>query len=742
MSVFPLFKQLDGMDCGPTCLKMIAKYYGKSLSTKYLKECTYITKEGSSMLGLSEAADNIGFRTIGIRLSVEQLYKEVPLPCIVHWKPNHFVVVYKIAINSSFVSGTRKDRIRVHVADPAKGKITYSIDDFKKAYLSTVRSGEEKGHCLLLEPTPEFYKHEDKVTADSTSIFSLLEYLRPFKKLIVQLLLCFIAASLLQLILPFLTQSLVDKGINYKDLNLLTLILIAQLSLTLGQTMVSFIQGWIMLHLTTRLDISLISDFLIRLMRMPLSFFDSKLTGDLMQRIADNGRIQNFLTSTSLNILFAIGNFIVFSCIMLYYSPSVFIIFLTGSTIYILWVKLFLKFRRQIDSRRFTQMAGNQNNLIQLITGMQEIKLNNCEKQKRWEWERIQAKLFKISINGLMIAQYQQGGALLINSAKNFTITYFTANAVIQGHLTLGMLFSIQYIIGQLNSPVESLLGFIQSWQDAKISLERLNEIQNKETDDKFDENTIFTLPLKKDIKINNLTFHYEGPNSPAILNKIDLVIPENKVTAIVGVSGSGKTTLLKMLLGFYKPFEGNITVGSVSLNHIHSKVWRQKTGVVMQEGFIFSDTIANNIAISDETIDKNKLLHAVVMANIKEFIEALPLRYNTMIGSSGHGISQGQKQRLLIARAIYKNPQFIFFDEATNALDANNERVIMDNLNEFFKGKTVVVVAHRLSTVKSADNIVVLDKGKIIEQGNHSQLSMLKGEYYNLVKNQLQLGS
>lgn len=741
MKDFPIIKQLDSMDCGPACLRMIAKYYGKSYSAKFLRDHVSISKVGTSMLGLSDAAENIGFKTLGIRLELERFYNEAPLPCIVHWGQKHFVVVYKISNKYSLFRYNRKANVKVHIADPATGRKIYSTNEFQKAWLSTVRNGKEIGHCLVLEPNIEFYKKEDE-PINNTIIFDLVGYLRPFKKLIIQLVLCFIASSLLQVLLPFLSQSLVDKGINYKDLNFLTIVLIAQLALTLGQTSVNFIQSWIMLHLTTRVDISLIANFLSRLMSMPLSFFDSKNAGDIMQRIGDNSRIQNFLTSTSISIVFAIGNFIVFSFIMLYYNISIFLIFLSGSTVYILWIKLFLKYRRKLDNSKFAQSSGNQSNMIELINGMQEIKLNNCEKQKRWQWESIQVKLFKINAKVLILGQYQQGGALLINSTKNFVIVYFTASAVIHGTLTLGMLFSIQYIIGQLNSPIEQFINFIQSWQDAKISLERLGEIKNQKTENEYDDGVIYSLPNKKDIFIKDLTYYYEGPNSPAVLNNVTLVIPEKKVTAVVGVSGSGKTTLLKMLLGFYKPIKGDINIGDVPLHQIDCKVWRQNTGSVMQESFIFTDTIANNIAISDEAIDKKKLSHAVFMANIKDFIETLPIRYNTIVGSGGHGLSQGQKQRLLIARAIYKDPQYIFFDEATNALDSNNEKVIMDNLKEFFTGKTVVVVAHRLSTVRNADNIVVMDKGRIVEQGTHVELNNLKGEYFNLVKNQLELGS
>jgi ATP-binding cassette, subfamily B, bacterial len=749
MPRFPFYPQFDVKDCGPTCLRMIAKHYGKVYSLNTLRERSFITREGVSMLGISDAAETIGFRTVGAKLNLDQLINEASLPCIVHWKRNHFVVLIKIA-RPNYLRITRKNSnqapeksgdLLVHIADPARGIVCYKIEEFKKAWLSTVNNGEEKGHCLLLEPTPEFYAIED-VKLNRKNAFFLLRYLRPYKGLVVQLVLSFVVASILQLILPFLTQSIVDKGINYKDFSFLTLVLVAQLALMLGQSAVEFIRGWIMLHLTTRVNISLISDFLVKLMRLPIAFFDSKMTGDIMQRIGDNSRIQNFLTSTSLNIFFSGTNFIIFGCIMASYNPKVFLIFLLGSALYVFWVSIFLKYRRELDNRRFAQSASNQSNIIQLITGMQEIKLNNCEKQKRWEWERIQALLFKISIKGLMLNQYQSAGALLINSSKNFIITFFTARSVIDGQMTLGMMLAVQYIIGQMNSPIEQLIGFMQSWQDAKISLERLGEIQEKEPEDSDNVLKVSEMPNEMDIKIKNLSFQYEGPHSPLVLKKIDLVIPANKVTAIVGTSGSGKTTLLKLLLGFYQPAEGEITVGNTSLNTINCHLWRQQTGAVMQDGFIFSDTIANNITVSDEIIDKEKLLHAVKVANIKEFIESLPLGYNTQIGGEGHGISQGQKQRILIARAVYKNPRILLFDEATNALDANNEQIIMRYLDEFFTGRTVVIVAHRLSTVKHADNIIVLEKGAIVEQGKHMELAKLNGSYYHLVKNQLELGS
>lgn len=733
MKKFPHYTQLDAMDCGPTCLRMVAKYYGKNYSLETLRERSYITREGISLLGTSEAAESIGFRTMGVKITFEQLVNEAPLPCIAHWKQEHFVVVYKITKN--------KNGYTIYLADPAEGLVKLTEQEFKKAWLSTKEEGEEKGVCLLLETTPDFYAEEGEKQKKASFRF-LFKYLRPYKKFLTQLFLGLLAGSLLQLIFPFLTQSIVDYGISNRDIGFVYLVLIAQLMLFAGRTAVEFIRGWILLHISTRINISLISDFLIKLMKLPIRFFDIKMIGDLMQRIGDHTRIQNFLTSTSLSILFSVFNLVIFGAILAFYNLKIFLVFLFGSALYALWIIVFMKKRKELDYKRFTQLSSNQSNVIQLITGMQEIKLNNCEKQKRWEWERIQAALFKVNVKSLSLNQYQQAGSVFINEVKNIFISFIAAAAVINGQMTLGMMLAVQYIIGQLNSPVEQMISFMQSAQDAKISLERLGEIHDKEEEENPDDMKLAELPEKKSIGITDLSFQYEGPHSEMVLENLNLAIPENKITAIVGTSGSGKTTLIKLLLGFYDPLKGEIEVGGSQLQNFSQRMWRGKCGVVMQDGFIFSDTIAKNIAVSDEIIDKEKMLDAVKVANIQEFIESLPLGYNTKIGSDGHGLSQGQKQRVLIARAVYKNPEFIFLDEATNALDANNERKIMEKLDEFFKGKTVVIVAHRLSTVKNADQIVVLEKGKIMELGTHDELSRKKGAYYELVKNQLELGN
>ena len=728
MPKFPFFKQYDAMDCGPACLRMIAAFYGKTYSLQKLRELAHISREGVSLLGLSEAAETIGFRTIGTRITSEQLL-EAPKPCVVHWDQDHFVIVYNY--RKGFV----------YVSDPAFGLVKYSETEFKKHWLATVRQGEQKGICLLFELTPKFFELEGEVINRSNFRF-LLKYLRPHQKLVVQLVMGFLAGSLIQLIFPFLTQSIVDIGINNQDINFIYLILAAQMMLFLSRMTVDFIRSWILLHISTRINISIISDFLIKLMKMPLGFFDTKMIGDLLQRIGDHHRIERFLTSQSLNVIFSVFNIIIFSIVLAIYNLGIFLVFIFGSVLYIGWIFLFLRKRRELDFKRFVQMADNQSKLIQLINGMQEIKLNNYERQKRWEWERIQARLFKVNLNNLSLQQYQQAGSVFINETKNIVITILAATAVVNGHMTLGMMLAVQYIIGQMNSPLDQMIEFIQVSQDAKISLERLAEIHNSKDEDQDQEGMLTELPVSADIRISNLVFQYEGPHSPKVLNNLNLVIPHGKITAIVGTSGSGKTTLVKLLLGFYPPVSGYIKVGDSDLTTFQQHWWRDKCGAVMQDGFIFSDTIAINVAVGDEEIDKVKLSHAVRMANIQEFIETLPLNYNTKIGAEGVGLSQGQKQRILIARAIYKNPEFIFFDEATNALDANNEKVILENLNEFFTGKTVVVVAHRLSTVKNAHQIIVLEKGSIVEIGSHEELTFKKGAYYQLVKNQLELGN
>lgn len=618
--------------------------------------------------------------------------------------------------------------------------MTYKEEEFKRCWISSREKGQDTGVALVLEPTPDFYSMEEDRKEAKKKLNFFFRYLSPHKKALVQLVLGMVIGSILQLIVPFLTQSLVDVGIRDNNLNFITLILVAQLIIFIARLSVDFIRSWLLLHMNIRINISLISDFLVKLMRLPLHFFDTKMIGDIMQRIGDHSRIESFLTGSSISTLFSFVNFIVFGFVLAYYDLSIFGLFLLGNLLYVIWVLSFMKYRRELDLRRFSQASTEQSTLYQIITGMQEIKLNNCETQKRWKWERIQVKLFKISVKGLALQQYQQVGSVFFNQTTNILISYIAARAVVEGNMTLGMMMSLTYIIGQLNSPIEQFIGFARSFQDAKISLERLNEIHQKEDEEETAVDKVSFLPQDHTFTIENLCFSYDG-SPDYVLNNVNLTIPRNKITAIVGASGSGKTTLIKLLLGFYTPNKGNIKVGDVYLKNINPHLWRSVTGSVMQDGFIFSETIAENIAIGEEVIDKERLLKAAQIANIDQFIDSLPLGYNTKIGMEGSGISQGQRQRILIARAVYKNPDFLFFDEATNALDANNEREIMEHLNEFYRGKTVVIVAHRLSTVQNADKIVVLDKGGIVEEGTHQELTCLKGIYYRLVKNQLELG-
>ncbi|MFV0266343.1 MAG: peptidase domain-containing ABC transporter [Draconibacterium sp.] len=746
MPNFPYFSQLDTMDCGSTCLRMVAKYYGKNYSLQYLRSRSYLTREGVSMLGISEAAEHIGFRTKGYQLTWEELRDDVPLPCIVHWKQRHFVVVYAIKKMKPFFYFSLKKKawdgpVLVYVSDPARGPLTYTKEEFLKCWLSTKSEGQNKGAVLLLEPTSDFYKHEDEVK-DKSKFMYLLAYLRPYSRYILQIGLGILVGSIISMIFPFLTQSIVDYGINYSDLAFVTMVLVAQMVLILGQTVNELIRSWIMLHVTTRISISLISDFLIKLMRLPIAFFDTKMIGDIMQRIGDHGRIQTFLTDSLVNIVFAFITLIIYTFILGSYHLGILGVFFLGSFLYIGWVLLFLKRRREIDYKRFQQSSAEKSNIVQLVNGMQEIKLNACEKQKRWEWESIQARLYRVNIKGLALNQNQKVGATFINQAKDEFISFLSAKAVITGDMTLGMMMAVQYIIGQLNAPIQQFIGFTQAAQDTKISLERLGEIHNREDEEKPEDGKMQKIPSAESIDIRNLVFRYEGPHSPDVLKNINLHIPAGKVTAIVGTSGSGKTTLIKMMLGFYEPTKGEILLEGSNLDNYSHSQWRKRCGVVMQEGYIFSDTIANNIGIMHEIPDIEKIGKAVDTANIREFIDSLPLRYNTKIGSDGHGLSTGQKQRILIARAVYKNPDYIFFDEATNALDASNERIIMENLERFFHGRTVVVVAHRLSTVKKADQIVVLANGEIVETGTHRELVKKNGVYYHLVKDQLELGS
>lgn len=719
---FPIYHQHDKMDCGPTCLRMIAKYYGKTYSLQTIREKCYITKNGVSMLGISDAAESIGFRTMGTKLIWEQLKKEISLPCIAHWNYNHFVVVYAI---------DKKER--VIVADPAIGLLKYSKDDFLKGWLKTNKCGL----TLILEPSPVFYKNEYE-SERKNGINQILQYLRPYRSFFIQILLAMLVASVITFLLPIITQSVVDVGIGTGNLSFVTMLLIAQLLLSMGGMANNLIRSWLMLHTTTRISISLISDFLCKLMKLPIAFFDSKMVGDIMQRIGDYNRIQSFMTSALLSMIIAVVSLIVYGIIMAGYNTAVFAIFIIGSSFFIGWVLLFMRRRKELDYMNFQQASANQSNIVQLISGMQDIKLNNCERQKRWDWEAIQAKLFKLSIKSLSLGQIQEVGSVFIDQGKNIFISFLSAKAVIDGDMTLGMMMSLQYIMGQINAPIAQFIGFAQSAQDASISWCRLCEIHEMK-DEENEGESIKDIPDGADILFRNVDFYYGGPDSEKILDNISLTIPAKKVTAIVGASGSGKTTLLKIMLGFYRPISGEVLLGKIPLKNYSIRCWREWCGSVMQEGYIFSDSIASNISISDTHPDMVKVKEAARISNLSEWVENLPHGFNTKIGADGRGLSTGQKQRLQIARVAYKDAKYLFLDEATNSLDASNEKVIMDNLSSLFRNRTVVVVAHRLSTVMNADNIIVLDKGRIVEQGTHMALVEKKGKYFELVRHQLE---
>lgn len=717
--------QLDAMDCGPACLQSIAAYYGKSYTLSEIRNRSCLTKEGVSLLGLAKAAESIGFRTRGIKTSLDILAKQAKLPCILHWRLSHFVVLYDIK--------KKKENYTFFIADPAAGKVRINSSDMEKGWLRYQEDGKSCGVCLLLEPTSLFYAKTPEIK--KLNISFILNYLKPYKRFLFQLVLSFIVGALVQLIFPFLTQAIVDKGIGLRNINFIYLVLASQLFFSISNATAGYIRNILMLHISSRINISLLSDFITKLLNLPISFFDRKFTGDLLQRIKDHDKIETFLVSDTLNITFNVLSIIIFSIILFVYNYLIFMIFLTGTILYISWIMFFLKHRKEIDYKKFIAASQNQSNIFQLINGVQDIKLNNCEMEKRWLWEAIQVKLFKISLDGIKLEQLQTIGSNLINEIKNICITFISALLVMDGKISIGSMLAIQYINGQLNTPVASLIKFIYSLQDAKISLERLGEVHLQDNEIC---NFSSKIPHAADIMLENLSFRYGDPYAKMTLDGINMVIPFGKTTAIVGISGAGKTTMVKLMLGFYSPEKGNIMIGKTPLNALNIREWRDKCGVVMQDGYIFSDTIANNICVKPEALNKDRLLFASDAANITDFIMSLPLKYDTKVGDEGIGLSQGQKQRILIARAIYKNPDYLFFDEATNALDSKNERFITENLKKYIPGKTLIVIAHRLSTIKHADKIVVLDKGHIVEEGSHSELLLKQGTYYSLIQNQL----
>ena len=718
------------MQCGVASLAMVSSHFGKRYSVEYLSQVCCATHDGVSFLGIAQAAKKIGLKSLCGNASVEGIL-QAPLPCILHWNQNHFVVLYKIRRGKNF-----------YIADPGKGKIRYSREEFKQHWVSTSSQGEEKGVAMFLEPTPEFGKLKGEEAEGIHSFRFLMGYLKQYRRCFVQIALGLLVGSLLQLILPFLTQAIVDLGIKHQDIKLIWLILLGELMIVIGRTSTDFIRRWLLLHISMRINISLVSDFFIKLLKLPMSFFDTKLMGDLLQRMGDHSRVQSFLTNQTLGVMFTTLSFLIFGVILAYYNLSIFAVFLAGSAIYGIWIATFLQRRKVLDYELFEKQAINQNKTYQFITSMQEIKLQDCEQRRRWEWEDVQADLFGVQMKALKLQQTQEAGSIFINEVKNIVITVLAATAVINGQMTLGMMLAVQYIIGQLNSPVEQLMGFIYSLQDVKISLERINEVHRAKNEESGKDSREGFPSEDRSIGIEGIGFKYDPHALRNTLEGISFRILAGKVTAIVGASGSGKTTLVKLMLGYYPVAEGRITIGGQDINSYNLKWWRRQCGVVMQDGVIFSESIARNIAVDDGEVDLDRLEQAARIANIHDYVMSLPLKYNTLIGRDGVGLSQGQKQRILIARAVYKNPSFIFLDEATNALDAKNERAIVENLDQFYKGRTVVVVAHRLSTVKNAGQIVVLDGGKVVEMGNHASLIAKQGAYYNLVKNQLELGN
>ena len=723
-------RQRDSMQCGASCLKMICDEYKGTYSYEELSELCSVTSEGVSMLGIYQIAKQIGFIPECRRISSKQLAASL-LPCILHWNQKDFVVLYKYDKKGAF-----------YIADPSKGLVKYQKEEFEKHWLSTEVDGESNGLAMFLKPTDSFYnKKTETKTVERRSFRFLLSYILQYKKYFSIIFLGFLLSCILQLIMPFLTQSIVDIGISHKDIGFIWLILLGEFTIVLGRTATDFIRRWFLLHISMRINISLVSDFFIKLLKLPMSFFDTKLLGDLLQRIGDHSRVQSFLTNQVLSIMFSMLSFLVFGVVLFIYDKVIFGVFLLGSTIYGLWIALFLSRRKIIDYELFEQQSINQNKTYQFITSIQEIKLQDCEQRRRWEWEDTQADLFAVQMKSLKLQQTQEAGNIFINELKNVLITVLAATAVIDGHITLGAMLAIQYIVGQLNSPIEQLMNFIYSLQDVKISLERINEIHQLRNEESKNNQTKKFVG-EKAIRINGVNFKYNLHALKNTLDNITFEIHEGKVTAIVGASGSGKTTLIKLMLGYYPVSEGAIMISDKNINEYNLKWWRRHCGVVMQDGVIFSESIARNIAVDDGNVDTARLEQAARIACIHEYIMSLPLKYDTKIGRDGVGLSQGQKQRILIARAVYKNPDFIFLDEATNSLDAKNEREIVENLDEFYKGRTVVVVAHRLSTVKNADQIVVIDSGKVVEKGTHTELIEKQGTYFNLVKNQLELGN
>ena len=716
-------RQKDSMDCGVTALAMATQWFGREYPREVLEASCRPTTQGVNLRAIAETADSIGLKSRAMRMGIDDL-AALTTPCILHWDQTHFVLLY----------GYRRGKFRI--ADPAKGLVKYTPGELAAHWISTSSRGVDRGIGLVLERTPSFGQGAVGGRGEKRSLRFLYRYLRQYRRYFAQIMLGLLLGSLLQLAMPFLTQWIVDFGINRRDIGFVWLVLLGELMIVAGRTATDFVRRWLLLHISMRVNISLVSDFFIKLLRLPMAFFDTKLLGDLLQRIGDHGRVQSFLTGQVLGIVFSLINFAVFGIVLFIYDGLIFGVFLAGSVVYGAWLGAFLRRRKVLDYDLFEKQAAAQNRTYQFITAMQEIKLQDCRQRRRWEWEDSQADLFGVEMRSLKLQQTQEAGSIFINEVKNILITVLSATAVIDGTMTLGVMLAVQYIIGQLNSPVSQLLGLVYSLQDVKISLERINEIHGGPDEDDGQAAHCRAYAGERGIAIRGLDFRYDPHALAKTLDGVTLDIP-----AIVGASGSGKTTLVKLMLGYYPVEPGAITVGGRSLRDYDLGWWRRQCGVVMQEGVVFSESIARNIAVGDGDIDTGRLERAARIANIHDYVMGLPLKYNTLVGRDGVGLSQGQKQRILIARAVYKDPDFIFLDEATNSLDAENERQIVENLARFYRGRTVVVVAHRLSTVRDADQIIVLDKGTVVETGDHDSLTRRRGAYYNLVKNQLELG-
>lgn len=724
-----LVKQLDTMDCGPACLKMISTYYNLPLSIDKARKLCDKGQQGVSLLGIMKAAEELGFKTLPAKVSVETLITHVSSPCVLHWGGDHFVVLHEV----------KKDKIGI--ADPKGAIVHFDLEEFKRFWCSD----GDNGVALFIEPTEQQFENERRVEEDESqpnSFVKLFRYFFRYDVLMRQLIIGTLVVSILNLFFPFLTQTLVDSGVGSADINIVYAVVISQVVLFFSKTFAEFLRGWVLIHLSTRVNVAILSDYLLKMMKLPISFFSRRNLGDILQRVSDHERIEEFLSSQAINLLFSFVNLIIFSSILLFYSVEVFITFVVGSFAAVGWITLFLNRRRVLDYSRFKLMADNQNAMVQIVSGMEEIKLNQCQLQKRWQWQRLQTKLFKVRLKGLAIEQYQQAGNIFFNEGKNILITFITAQQVIEGNMSLGMMMAITYILGQVNAPISQFIEFIRLGQDAKIGMERLEEVHHMKTEEEMYSSQLANSFSLGDIKLENLDFYYSIHDEKPALNNVSLTIPHQKTVAIVGASGSGKTTLMKVLLKFFSEYKGSISLNDVDFKLIAPDAWRENCGAVMQDGFIFDDSILSNICLNQENVDMERLFYATKVANIHNEIEALPQGYDTKIGQEGVQLSGGQKQRVLIARAVYKNPKYLLFDEATSALDANNEKVIQENLETFFEGKTVVIIAHRLSTVKHADQIIVLDKGSVVEVGDHQSLTQTKGYYYQLIKNQLELGS